>query len=133
MIPTKCPICKTVFQAKSNFSITCSVKCNTKNPKRLKAMRIGIKKRRRSYKGNGNPNWTGGTSIGHRLRLARDALNKSKRSLKKCERCKQKGKLGQTSLHIHHKDRNVNNNKAKNLEILCASCHFLEHGKKKKA
>jgi len=30
-------------------------------------------------------------------------------------------------LQVHHKDRNRNNNKVSNLEILCPNCHVREH------
>lgn len=30
-------------------------------------------------------------------------------------------------LQVHHKDRNRNNNKVENLEILCPNCHQIEH------
>ena len=32
-------------------------------------------------------------------------------------------------LGVHHKDRNRNNNTPENLEVLCANCHSLQHGK----
>jgi hypothetical protein len=30
-------------------------------------------------------------------------------------------------LHRHHKDRDRSNNSPKNIEILCPTCHVLEH------
>jgi len=39
-----------------------------------------------------------------------------------CELCGQ-----QKNVLIHHKDRNRNNNSLQNLQILCASCHAIEH------
>ena len=42
----------------------------------------------------------------------------------KCERCGyEKFKI----LHVHHKDRNRNNNALKNLELICPNCHCEEH------
>lgn len=47
--------------------------------------------------------------------------------LLRCERC------GYDSepkiLGVHHKDRNRNNNEIDNLEVLCPTCHSLEHMK----
>ena len=39
-----------------------------------------------------------------------------------CERCFQ-----EYSLLVHHKDRNRQNNEDSNLEVLCMSCHAIEH------
>ena len=49
----------------------------------------------------------------------RKELNKSKR---KCIFCKSK-----QSIHIHHIDKNINNNNKNNLLIVCARCHILLH------
>jgi chromosome segregation protein len=43
----------------------------------------------------------------------------------KCERCKY-SKIPEV-LHVHHKDRNRNNNIIENLEVLCPTCHEEEH------
>ena len=45
----------------------------------------------------------------------------------KCERCSKSQKENGRELTIHHKDRNRNNNKLKNLEIQCDKCHMFEH------
>ena len=42
----------------------------------------------------------------------------------KCERCSY-NKL--EVLQVHHKDRDRDNNKIDNLEIICPNCHFEEH------
>ena len=43
---------------------------------------------------------------------------------KKCERCEySKYEI----LHVHHKDRDVNNNSPENLELICPNCHYEEH------
>lgn len=47
---------------------------------------------------------------------------------KQCNRCKIKDLR---VLIVHHKDRNRNNNKLTNLEILCCNCHQIEHLKNK--
>lgn len=41
-----------------------------------------------------------------------------------CERC---AYSRQEILHIHHKDRNRNNNNLINLELICPNCHYEEH------
>lgn len=42
----------------------------------------------------------------------------------KCERCDYSRV---EVLQIHHKDRNRQNNKLENLELICPNCHFEEH------
>jgi len=41
-----------------------------------------------------------------------------------CERC---GYRKYEILQIHHKDRNRENNKLNNLELICPNCHYEEH------
>lgn len=41
-----------------------------------------------------------------------------------CERC---GYNKKEILHVHHKDRNRNNNDLENLELICPNCHYEEH------
>lgn len=41
-----------------------------------------------------------------------------------CERC---GYSKKEILHVHHKDRNRNNNDLANLELICPNCHYEEH------
>lgn len=43
-----------------------------------------------------------------------------------CNRCGKKSKFGR-KIHVHHKDRNPDNNELINVEILCAKCHAHEH------
>lgn len=43
---------------------------------------------------------------------------------KSCERC---GYGQYKILHVHHKDRNRNNNLLENLELICPNCHAEEH------
>lgn len=47
----------------------------------------------------------------------------------RCNRCGYNEIVG--ILKVHHKDRNRRNNKPENLEILCPTCHDLEHFFKK--
>jgi len=42
----------------------------------------------------------------------------------KCERC---GYKKYEILHVHHKNRNRNDNSMENLEIICPNCHYEEH------
>lgn len=42
----------------------------------------------------------------------------------KCERC---GYKKVEILHVHHRDRNRNNNSLENLELICPNCHGEEH------
>lgn len=42
-----------------------------------------------------------------------------------CNRCGKKVTIGTSN--VHHKDRNRKNNDLQNLEILCRSCHRVEH------
>ena len=41
-----------------------------------------------------------------------------------CERC---GYNKVEILHVHHKDRNHQNNDFSNLELICPNCHYEEH------
>jgi len=70
--------------------------------------------------GSANPEWgkfsSTQTSQGH---------DRAKRRFKlgPCQRCGKPGK------HRHHRDRNPLNNTPSNIEILCFSCHQLEHNR----
>lgn len=99
----QCLVCKTLILAGRN-SRTCSRACANKN-------RIGIK-----Y--DGKP---------------RKDKVKNQRALKmrlialkgmKCERC---GYSKLEIIHVHHKDRDRNNNDLNNLELICPNCHYEEH------
>ena len=46
-------------------------------------------------------------------------LWENKKELEKCEKCGKHFML----IHVHHKNRNKNNNKKSNLMDLCARCH----------
>ena len=59
-----------------------------------------------------NSNWRGG-SRGWQIRAFRGT---------ECERCG-----SEEEMHLHHRDRDVSNWKADNLETLCAPCHREEH------
>lgn len=77
------------------------------------------------------------TGIKYNINQPRDRV-KSQRALKirllkardnKCERCSY-SKI--EILHVHHKDRNRNNNDLRNLELVCPNCHYEEHYLEKK-
>ena len=72
------------------------------------------------------------TGIQYKLNRPRDKVS-SQRALKvrligargsQCGRCGY-GKV--EILHVHHKDRNRENNSLDNLELICPNCHFEEH------
>jgi len=72
------------------------------------------------------------TGIRYRINSPRDKV-KSQSTIKirllelrgqQCERC---GYNKHEILHVHHKDRNRNNNKVSNLELICPNCHYEEH------
>jgi 5-methylcytosine-specific restriction endonuclease McrA len=46
---------------------------------------------------------------------------------KMCMRCN-----STENIHVHHKDRNRKNNELENLEVLCKTCHDLEHLEERK-
>lgn len=71
------------------------------------------------FKRNTNhPNYTTGKSS-YRIKILREIKNP------KCNRCGFNKNI--KALHIHHIDRNRDNNEKENLEILCANCHYIEH------
>jgi len=47
----------------------------------------------------------------------------------KCNRCS--WAIKKEILHVHHKNRDRNDNNLSNLEILCPNCHYLEHYEQK--
>ena len=78
----------------------------------------------RDQTGEKNPNFAGGLSRSTVRRTVIDVLLKDGRDLYVCERC---GTRSQEGFPRHHKDRDRSNNIAANLEVLCHSCHNLEH------
>lgn len=72
--------------------------------------------------GEYNNNWAGGTSDGRNVRYWAFKVYKKEPI---CERC---GSF--EDIHVHHKNRNRDDNSEANLEILCQPCHMKEHGKR---
>lgn len=68
--------------------------------------------------GSNNPNWKGDDVSN---RGARQRTRK-KYALGTCERCERR-----PGEHRHHRDRNPRNNSSENIEILCTTCHAIEH------
>jgi len=64
--------------------------------------------------GENHPNYTTGKAS-YRNIIKEDSV---------CEKC---GFENIKALQVHHIDRNRDNNKRENLEILCANCHMIEH------
>lgn len=58
-------------------------------------------------------------------RLTRRVLTEAGRCLYTCERCKTYNKWQEQTRH--HKDRDRSNNAALNIEVLCNTCHMIEH------
>lgn len=98
-----CPVCGKLLLSGLNKK-TCSRECSNK-------YRAGIK-----YK-IGRPRDKAKTAYLLKLRLLETRG-------KKCEKCN----YNKTEiLQVHHKDRNRENNKLENLELICPNCHFEEH------
>src|SRR5574343_729640 len=68
-------------------------------------------------------NW--GKSLTARYRVS------TRKRMPQCERC---GMVPPDlkQLHVHHKNEDITDNRVKNLETLCASCHKLEHHRRKR-
>ena len=58
-----------------------------------------------------------------------DLRNKVKKGYHCCNRCGHKPTRDEWPLEVHHKDRNRSNDKRSNLEVICKSCHTIEHEK----
>lgn len=59
------------------------------------------------------------------MRLAQKMVRESGKPLNICERCQVPNPF--SNYPIHHKDSNRRNNTLENFEVLCQSCHSLEH------
>ena len=100
---TPCTICKKPILASANKK-TCSRACANTH-------RAGIK-----------------YNIGSPRDKVKDQRSLKLRLLKeRGERCQRCGYSKIEILHVHHKDRNPNNNELSNLELICPNCHYEEH------
>lgn len=109
-IPIPCPVCGTMFSRCSSSQKTCSNQCGHKL--------TGI-----TNSGENNPNWKG---IDVHLRRNYRAIVGD--LFKHCERCHRT----QCRLVAHHKDHDRTNNTVSNIEVLCYSCHTLEHSRSRR-
>lgn len=98
-----CIVCKKPILAKFHKK-TCSRSCANKN-------RAGIK-----YK-IGRPKDKVVSQRSLKIRLLQQRGSE-------CERCRY---AKREILHVHHKDRNRNNNELSNLELICPNCHYEDH------
>lgn len=101
IISKDCPICSTKFETKQGSpdeKTTCSTSCAN------------------TYfrSGSNNPNYKNGTGA-----------YRSVVTLESCNRCGYKDVPA--ILHVHHIDRDRSNNTIENLEVLCPTCHTVEH------
>ncbi len=100
---TPCPVCGKSLMARLNKK-TCSRRC-------ANIYRTGVK-----Y-GIGSPNDKARIFRTLKIKLLNIRGNK-------CERCDySKYEI----LQVHHKNRNRNNNRLNNLELICPNCHYEEH------
>jgi hypothetical protein len=100
----KCPVCKKSFKTKlgsKKEKSTCSYACSN-SYFRSKENHPNFKSGKRAYR-----------------KIVFDQKEP------RCERCGW-NKVKEV-LHCHHIDRNRDNNETSNLEILCPTCHELEH------
>jgi len=74
------------------------------------------------WKGEGNPNWNGGTSKERHDWIFKKIISKQirERDNYTCQLC---GKIDYIDLNVHHIDYNKHNNSFSNLISLCRSCH----------
>lgn len=98
-----CVICKSQILASAHKK-TCSRSCANKHRAGIK-YKIGRPKDKAMHQ----------RALKIRLLQQRDSS---------CERCRYNKR---EILHVHHKDRNRNNNDLENLELICPNCHYEEH------
>ena len=136
---TKCEVCETIFthiSSRANKAKYCGTKCYNKAQRDRGSVEYTCAHCAKKF--NGAPSHK-------RKYCSRGCVNKAKKSdwapkfttvrkqmlrrglINECQKC------GFNSaphiLGVHHKDRNRNNNKMDNLEVLCPNCHSLEHNK----
>lgn len=126
-----CKVCGAEFTPHSPCAFYCDacrievLRKNSVRRSRERRLRRGIKpvgKGGATQSGPGNPMWIDGRGIFSRMRkIVRSEVSH-------CERC---GKdLTEASRYhwcVHHIDHNRSNNTRENLQMLCKSCHQIEH------
>lgn len=100
-----------------NVSQSCISSC-------CKAHNIVWIRQHREQTGSNNHNFKTGLSRSTVRKLVKYELRLARRDLFTCERC---GERSQIELPRHHKDRDRSHNTSDNIEILCVTCHNLEH------
>jgi ribosomal protein L40E len=81
---------------------------------------------RRDQHGENNSMFINGLGRSTIERLTRKIIEENNRSLYICERCNAKDPFGLEQVR-HHKDRDRTNNINSNIEVLCRTCHRIEH------
>lgn len=120
--PKECSDCGNIYTPTSNRQKYCN-DCRGRRLTQGNAKAYEKRYQPKGYNqvGESNNNWVGGTSDGRNARYWAFKVYKRKPI---CERC------GSTdNIHVHHKNRDRDDNSDENLEILCQSCHMKEHGK----
>lgn len=138
---TFCKICKTAIYRRpcelerSRGSVYCNSACYGKASRKetpcivCQQPILASKNKKTCSRACANVNRTG---IIYRTGARKDKV-KTQRALKMrlleargktCERC---GYTKVEILHVHHKNRNHNDNSLQNLELICPNCHYEEH------
>jgi hypothetical protein len=111
----RCENCKIVYKATSPAQRYCPECVPVMKKKRQKLYKENHKKGY-NQEGENNNNWKSGIGVYPKLAFERYCMER------KCNRC------GSTEqILVHHIDRDRHNNDRSNLEILCKSCHQVEH------
>lgn len=83
--------------------------------------------RRRDQSGSNNAMYKNGLSRATISRTTRVILREARINQQLCMRCGAQKPRHEGRHNVHHKDRNRANNTLENLEVLCVSCHAIEH------
>jgi len=129
----RCLNCAYPYTPVGSSSKFCNTEC--RNEFHRPARRIEMQERRRRagklvgvgkggapHSGALNPMWKGG------IVLTQDRKQKIKKEVRYCEKC---GKDLLNTTHyqwvVHHKNKDKTKNNRSNLQLLCKSCHQIEH------
>lgn len=111
----RCDNCKNMYDATSPAQRYCPECIPDMKRKRQKCYKENNKKGYQQSGANNN-NWKGGIGVYPSLAFETYKMKKV------CNRC------GSTeNILVHHRDRDRYNNEKSNLEVLCKSCHQIEH------